>query len=77
MVARRHGEIGENSGPAYANYAMRLLRAIYNFAITDKSNEPIAASWANPPTSSRVKEPETPSRQATRCRRMGKGPGVS
>jgi hypothetical protein len=75
MVARRHGEIGENSGPAYANYAMRLLRAIYNFAITDKSNEPIAASWANPPT--RVKEPETPSRQATRCRRMGKGPGVS
>jgi len=33
MVAKRHGHLGEHSGPAYANYAMRLLRAIYNFAI--------------------------------------------
>jgi hypothetical protein len=33
MVAKRHGRLGKDSGPAYANYAMRLLRAIYNFAI--------------------------------------------
>lgn len=33
MVARRHRELGEKSGEAYANLAMRFLRALFNFAI--------------------------------------------
>ncbi len=32
MVAKRHRELGENRGPAYANYSMRFLRSLYNFA---------------------------------------------
>jgi len=32
MVADRHTELGENSGPAYANGALRTLRAVLNFA---------------------------------------------
>ena len=38
-VAKRHLLLGENSGPAYANYAMRLLRGIFNFAIGQYENE--------------------------------------
>ena len=33
MVARRHAMLGQNSGAAYANLAMRFLRALFNFAI--------------------------------------------
>jgi integrase len=33
MVARRHRELGETRGEAYANHALRLLRALFNFAI--------------------------------------------
>lgn len=33
MVALRHQQLGEKSGQAYANQAMRILRAIFNFAI--------------------------------------------
>ena len=33
MVARRHTKLGENSGPAYANHALRFLRALLNFAM--------------------------------------------
>ncbi len=39
MVAKRHLLLGENSGPAYANYAMRLLRGIFNFAIAQYEDE--------------------------------------
>lgn len=33
MVAKRHSEMGETRGQAYANLAMRFLRALLNFAI--------------------------------------------
>ncbi len=45
MVERKHREIGARS-PAQANYAMRFLRAIFNFAIgqyEDLSGNPIIA----------------------------------
>lgn len=32
MVAKRHRELGENRGKAYANLAMRVLRSVLNFA---------------------------------------------
>jgi integrase len=32
LVAKRHGELGDNRGEAYANLAMRFLRAVLNFA---------------------------------------------
>jgi integrase len=32
-VLKLHGELGEERGPAYANLSMRLLRALFNFAI--------------------------------------------
>jgi len=32
MVAIRHQQLGEERGPAYANLAMRVLRAVMNFA---------------------------------------------
>lgn len=31
-VIRRHAELGERSGQAYANLAMRVLRSVLNFA---------------------------------------------
>lgn len=33
MVAKRHAQLGEQRGEAYANLAMRFLRALFNFAI--------------------------------------------
>jgi integrase len=33
MVTKRHAQIGKESGGAYANLAMRVLRAVFNFAI--------------------------------------------
>lgn len=33
MVAKRHAQIGEQRGEAYANLAMRFLRSLFNFAI--------------------------------------------
>ncbi len=33
MVAKRHSKIGAEHGEAYANLAMRFLRALFNFAI--------------------------------------------
>ncbi len=33
MVAKRHSKIGTERGEAYANLAMRFLRALFNFAI--------------------------------------------
>lgn len=33
MVVKRHDQLGENSGEAYANSAMRVLRALLNFAV--------------------------------------------
>lgn len=33
MVAKRHQKLGTERGPAYANLAMRFLRALFNFAI--------------------------------------------
>lgn len=44
MVARRHTQIGKESGGAYANLAMRVLRAVFNFAIAqyeDSQGQPI------------------------------------
>ena len=32
MVQQRHGWLGRRNGPHYANNALRLLRALYNFA---------------------------------------------
>ena len=51
MVAKRHKTLGENHGAAQANYAMRVLRAIFNFAIgqyEDSSGNPIITN--NPVT---------------------------
>lgn len=31
-ISKRHTELGEERGQAYANFAMRLLRALFNFA---------------------------------------------
>jgi len=33
MVQKRHAELGQNSGEAYANHTMRFLRGLFNFAI--------------------------------------------
>ena len=33
MIERKHKKIGEESGPAYANLAMKFLRSLFNFAI--------------------------------------------
>jgi len=33
MVQRKHAELGETRGQAYANLSMRFLRALFNFAI--------------------------------------------
>jgi integrase len=33
MVAKRHNKLGEERGEAYANLAMRFLRALFNFSI--------------------------------------------
>lgn len=35
MVAARHRELGEHSGEAYANLAMRFLRSVMNFALAN------------------------------------------
>lgn len=32
MVAKRHTQLGETRGQAYANHALRFVRALYNFA---------------------------------------------
>lgn len=44
MVAKKHQELGEKSGPKYANAAMRVLRALFNFAMAicrDSENRPL------------------------------------
>jgi integrase len=44
-ITARHTQIGTNNGKAYANLAMRLLRAIYNFAeihYKDKQTEQLS-----------------------------------
>ena len=33
LVVKRHAELGEASGKAYANLAMRFLRSVFNFAL--------------------------------------------
>ena len=33
MVSKRHNKIGSERSEAYANLAMRFLRALFNFAI--------------------------------------------
>lgn len=33
MVAKHHQRLGIENGEAYANLAMRVLRALFNFAI--------------------------------------------
>lgn len=45
MVERRHERLGDSSGPAQANYCMRVLRALVNFAIEkyEVNGEPIIA----------------------------------
>lgn len=35
MVAKRHKKIGDSFGKAYSNLSMRVLRALFNFAISD------------------------------------------
>ncbi len=39
LIQRRHARYGENNSKARANYAMRLLRAIFNFAINQYESE--------------------------------------
>jgi len=39
MIAKRHAYYGENNSKARANLAMRLLRAIFNFAISQYQTE--------------------------------------
>jgi integrase len=39
LIQRRHARHGENNSKARANYAMRLLRAIFNFAIHQYQSE--------------------------------------
>jgi len=35
MIARRHTQLGKDHGETYANFAMRTLRALFNFAIAN------------------------------------------
>jgi integrase len=47
LVAKRHRDLGEKSGHAYANLAMRFLRSLFNFAIADYEDgfgEPLLTS---------------------------------
>jgi integrase len=47
MVAKRHQEVTENQGEAYANLAFRVLRAVLNFAMAtydDGQGNPVLAS---------------------------------
>jgi integrase len=49
QILKRHSRLGECHGPAYANQAMRVLRAIYNFHLTiaeDAADGPV--TWQNP-----------------------------
>ena len=44
MVAKRHARLGQDNGPALANQAMRVLRAIFNFSLAryeDRDGEPV------------------------------------
>jgi len=44
MIKKRHEQIGKEHGKAYANLAMRILRAIFNFAIAeydDNQEQPV------------------------------------
>lgn len=46
MVQQRHKRLGTKNGPHYANSALRLLRALYNFAIAaydDTEGKPLIA----------------------------------
>jgi integrase len=46
MVQQRHMRLGSSSGPHYANSAMQLLRALYNYAAAaydDTENRPLLA----------------------------------
>lgn len=39
MVAKRHTKLGEERGEAYANLAMRFLRALFNFAVVQYEDQ--------------------------------------
>lgn len=46
MIAKRHAEYGQTNSKARANYAMRVLRAIFNFAVHEyqlEDGQPIIA----------------------------------
>jgi integrase len=46
MVEKRHAQLGEASGEAQANYTMRFLRSVFNFAIVkyeDSKGRPLIA----------------------------------
>ncbi len=36
MIAKRHAQYGQTNSPARANNAMRVLRAIFNFAVFEQ-----------------------------------------
>jgi len=38
MISRRHAKIGNDSGGAYANFSMRVMRAVINFAMGKYEN---------------------------------------
>ncbi len=49
MIAKRHTQYGDSNSKARANLAMRLLRAIYNFAINQyQTDEGVALILTNP-----------------------------
>lgn len=49
MIAKRHTQYGDSNSKARANLAMRLLRAIYNFAINQyQTEEGVALILTNP-----------------------------
>lgn len=51
MVSKRHTKIGETSGKGHANLAMRVLRALFNFAMAqyedEFGNRPLAENPVN------------------------------
>jgi integrase len=52
MVLERHAMLGEEHGPAFANLAMRILRAIFNFAMARYGNTGDAPTINTNPVSS-------------------------
>lgn len=73
MIAKRHKQLGEGRGEAYANLAMRFLRALFNFAMVQyeaPDGTPMLRPSNTEPVAKLVIEAASPEQLARRLREL-------